>query len=181
MNSIDYGYYFLEIFLRFDALFNYLKVLSDNSIEVLSYGIEPIKLAIFTLVPRTFWDSKPFSISLILQKHFTADLDNLKQGYFFSSAYYLSEAYLVFGLIGPFLYGTIQGFFIKVLDNSYLFNLKLKQFGPFCMYYIFVFLSLDIALEGFSGMKFQLIIGYLGFIYILFLANFFNFKQTSKY
>jgi len=166
-------FYFWEIFLRFDPFINTLKVINEFNFNNIDLQYLKYIIQFFTLFfPRFIWEDKPLNINRDLQNFFVPSGFTEQ-----SSTYYFAEAFLSFYFLGPIIYGAVQGIFIAILDNTYAYYNKNTQYSFLFLYFysLSIFL-LDFSMEGYSGMRTQLLIAY----YILTLCFSIFFTRVTK-
>jgi hypothetical protein len=165
------AYYSSEIFLRFDTIFNFLKVVdATNSGYIEFLNGSSIMSTIQIFIPRIIWSDKPLMISRQLHEYFSdlpsmSGLGVLSEQ---SSAYYMAEAFLNFKLIGAMIYGLVQGGIIRSFDNYYDNAKKNNSVANvFASIYLLSANNLDFPMEGFSAMRFPLFVSHVAIIWLI--------------
>jgi hypothetical protein len=174
------SYYSSELFLRFDTIVNFLKVIdAANSGHIAFLNGSSILDAVQIFIPRIIWSDKPLIISRRLQEYFSdfsSGADILSEQ---SSAYYLAEAFLNFRIMGATIYGFIQGGLIRSFDNYYDNAIKKQSSANvFVSMYILSANYLDFPMEGLSAMRFPLFISNIAIIW--FIHMYFGRKKELK-
>lgn len=162
-DSIEYIYIDLLTSNEFTYPFYTLSISIENNYSDWLYGYSLFIMPIAIFIPRVIWSDKMNSLAydFILRNFGEGSM-----GYAFTP---VTEAFMNFGFVGPFLVFFIFGFFLLSLACSSKYS-RLKSIWAF----LFFSLTLDFCRGEFSGFFYQISLVSLPFlIYLLliFLGN----------